>query len=362
MTMIAQILNRKFMLEQLEDLRTQLSEDVADRREGGPTDAALEPEDYAEALAHVEQALAKEQTQSSGQPGFAPPPPERRSDWPAELDDYSFFSRDPVVSVVQSAIELYFDQPQNAGDVVTEEPADDQRRGPDDEPAVTDRTLRNYQPTRDPDGRRLFDKFSVTDAGWIASAVAMGVRKLRKRRAFNVTPPRSVRLDGQARVILVGDWGSGLPRAQKVAAAMRGYVEQSLRAQQDVHVVHLGDVYYSGWDYEYQKRFLPYWPVQSGEAGKAGSWCINGNHDMYSGGYAYFDTLLKDLRFARQGQASFFHLHNDDWQVFGLDTAWDDNGLKDPQADFVNRTLGRIQAESHRALPPSVLQCLRAVG
>jgi hypothetical protein len=140
MTMIAQILNRKFMLDQLDDIRTQLREDVAGRREGRPLDPALQPNDYAEALAHVEQALVKEQAQSSGQPGFVPPPPDRRSDWPAELDDYSFLSRDPVVSIVQSAIELYFEQPENAYDVVTEEPADDQRRGPDDEPAVTNRT------------------------------------------------------------------------------------------------------------------------------------------------------------------------------------------------------------------------------
>jgi hypothetical protein len=337
--MIAQILNRRFMLEQLEDVRTQLQIDVASGRRGELGDVALGPDDYVEALGRIEQALAKEQAQSSGQPGYVPPPPERRSDWAAELDDYSFLSRDPIVSIVQSAIEFYFEQPQNADDVVTKEPVDDERRGPDDEPAVTNRTLRNYQPTRDPDGRRVFDKFSVTDTGWVASAVAMGIRKLRKRRSFNMTPPMSVKLDGQARVILVGDWGSGLPRAQKVAAAMRVYVEQSLEAQRDVHVVHLGDVYYSGWDYEYQKRFLPYWPVQPGEANKVGSWCINGNHDMYSGGYAYFDTLLKDPRFAKQRQASFFHLHNDDWQILGLDTAWDDNGLKDPQADFVSRML-----------------------
>ena len=167
----------------------------------------------------------------------------------------------------------------------------------------------------------------------------MGIRKFRKRRAFNITPPPSIKIDGQARVILVGDWGSGLPRAQKVAKAIRVYVEQNLDAQRDVHVVHLGDVYYSGWDYEYEKRFLPYWPVHPGEANKVGSWCINGNHDMFSGGFAYFDTLLKDPRFANQRQASFFHLYNDDWQILGLDTAWDDNGLKDPQADFVNHSL-----------------------
>jgi hypothetical protein len=169
----------------------------------------------------------------------------------------------------------------------------------------------------------------------------MGVRKFRTRRAFNSEFPPSVQVGDDACVLLVGDWGSGLPRAQKVASAMRVHVEHAREAGRDVHVIHLGDVYYSGWDYEYQKRFLPYWPVQPAEAGKIGSWCINGNHDMYSGGHAYFDTLLKDSRFAPQRQTSFFHLHNKEWQIFGLDTAWDDNGLKDPQAQFVSTMLGK---------------------
>jgi Calcineurin-like phosphoesterase len=346
MTMIAQVLNRDFMLQQLGDIQAQLRADVSDNRVGGPVDPALAADDYGEALAHVEQALASERDKSSGQPGFVPPPPERRSDWPADLDDYSFLSRDPIISIVQSAIEHYFDQPQNAGAVVAEEPVDDQRRGADDEPIVTNRTLRDYQPVRDPDGRRLFDKFSITDIGWVSSAVAMGVRAFRKRHDFNDTPPRSIKIDGQTRVILVGDWGSGLPRAQKVGALMRRHVEEGLGAKQNVHVVHLGDVYYSGWEYEYKKRFLPYWPVWPEEAAKAGSWCLNGNHDMYSGGYAYFDTLLTDPRFANQARTSFFHLYNDDWQIFGLDTAWDDNGLKDPQADFVNRTLSQYRQKA----------------
>jgi Calcineurin-like phosphoesterase len=339
MTMIAQVLNRDFMLTQLGDIQTQLRADVADKRAGGPIESTLQTDDYGEALAQIEQALRSEQEKSSGQPGFVPPPPERRSDWPADLDDYSFLSRDPIVSIVQSAIELYFDQPEHADEVVTAEPADDARRGSDDEPMVTSRTLRNYSPSRDPDGRRAFDKFSITDIGWVASAVAMGVRLFRKRRDFNATPPQSIKLDGQARVILVGDWGSGLPRAQKVGALMRRYVEEGLSAPRDVQVIHLGDVYYSGWEYEYKKRFLPFWPVWPEEATKAGSWSLNGNHDMYSGGFAYFDTLLADARFAKQAQTSFFHLYNDDWQIFGLDTAWDDNGLKDPQAEFVMRTL-----------------------
>ena len=60
---------------------------------------------------------------------------------------------------------------------------------------------------------------------------------------------------------------------------------------------------------------------------------------MYSGGHAYFDMLLKDSLFKRQGQASFFRLYNKHWQILGLDTAWDDNGLKDPQAQWVKQEL-----------------------
>ena len=30
------------------------------------------------------------------------------------------------------------------------------------------------------------------------------------------------------------------------------------------------------------------------------SWALNGNHDMYSGGWGYFDHLLADERFSRQ--------------------------------------------------------------
>jgi hypothetical protein len=60
---------------------------------------------------------------------------------------------------------------------------------------------------------------------------------------------------------------------------------------------------------------------------------------MYSGGYGYFDTLLQDPRFARQGRASFFRLYNRHWQILGLDTAWEDNGLKDPQSTWVRNML-----------------------
>jgi hypothetical protein len=44
---------------------------------------------------------------------------------------------------------------------------------------------------------------------------------------------------------------------------------------------------------EYMERMFPFWPVTSAERNSIGSWSLNGNHDMYSGGEGYFDTLLR---------------------------------------------------------------------
>jgi hypothetical protein len=78
------------------------------------------------------------------------------------------------------------------------------------------------------------------------------------------------------------------------------------------------------------------------------SWSLNGNHDMYSGGFGYYQNLLGDPRFAAQHSAdgaatSFFRLTSPSWDFVGLDTSWDTEVLtkgasavlQDPQAEFV---------------------------
>jgi hypothetical protein len=339
-SMIAQVLNRQFVLQQLEDIEKRLRTDVDQNREGGRDDAAdLAAADYAAAYDHVAVVLEQEKAVSSGQIGFVPPPPERRGGRSSPpLDDFVFISHDPVVSVVQSALEFYFQHPESRDKVVHQDMSDDPRRGDGSTAIITDKRLPGGAVRRSSD-RRILDPFSITDPGWVSSLVATGIRWLRKRHAFNPAPPEPVRIGDRARVILVGDWGTGIPRAQLIGTAIRMAVEQGTRENRDVQVIHLGDVYYSGWQFEYRDRFLPYWPVKASEADKIGSWCLNGNHDMYSGGHAYFEYLLKDARFRKQGQASFFRLFNDNWQLLGLDTAWDDNGLKDPQGSWVKQTL-----------------------
>jgi Calcineurin-like phosphoesterase len=339
--MIADVLSRDFVLEQLKLVQTQLKKDSAGRDGGGPGAEDVGGSDYARAAELVDRTVEKEEAAPSGPKDDGPPPAARRGDAPAPIDQTSFMSSDPVVSIVQSALEFYFDHPQSKDKASSEKPLLTTRRSGAEPPAVTSRVLlrRKPQPAHGPTKRRIFDPFSISDPGWVSSLVAMGIRKFQSPHEFNRDPAPAVEMNDRCRIVMVGDWGSGILRAQKTARAMRVYVEECLKSGIECHVIHLGDVYYSGWDYEVRDRFLRYWPVKPGEEEEVGSWSLNGNHDMYSGGYAYFDTLLADARFRRQNRSSFFRLFSSHWQFLGLDTAWDDNGLKDPQSSWVENVV-----------------------
>jgi hypothetical protein len=269
---------------------------------------------------------------SSGQPGFAPPAPTRRGESAApDIDEVSFFSRDAVLSNVQSALDQYYDDVEPEA-VQETPPAAPTRRGSSEAPDVarTGRALR-----KPPSGRRLFEPFGPTDIGWVSSVFAQGIRLLRRRHRFRKEPATPRPVAQRARLIVVGDWGTGIPRAVHVSARIRDALRAGRAEGREQHVIHLGDVYYSGWAREYEKRFLPHWPVTAAEADEIGSWSLNANHDMYSGGYGYYGTLLRDRRFRAQEQSSFFSLVHPGWRILGLDTGWDDAGLKDPQAEWV---------------------------
>ena len=74
-------------------------------------------------------------------------------------------------------------------------------------------------------------------------------------RPFIPLWPRNSNSASSHSLAVITGGGATSPRAQKVGTAMRMLVEQSLEAHRDIHVIHLGDVYYSGWKYEYEKRF-----------------------------------------------------------------------------------------------------------
>ncbi len=117
-------------------------------------------------------------------------------------------------------------------------------------------------------------------------------------------------------VALASDWGTGTKNAYRV----RGEI---LSRQPDI-TIHLGDVYYVGSQEEFDEYFLgdDDWPRGSLRAAEGitalPSYALNGNHEMYSGGHAYFRAIRDHF-----GQeASFFCVENDHWRIVALDSGY----------------------------------------
>jgi hypothetical protein len=323
---IAEVLNREFVLDTMRQALADL-DDPDDRREAPPAIQAEVTETELEAArASLRAALEREQTETSGQARTQPEGEERRGRGDVSLDDAVFISRDKEISLFQSVLDDYLES--EHADAV--EAADDDDRRGGEVPPVTDRSLGLID-----DDRRLLGSFEPADIRWVNCLFAMALRKAEGRREFNENPAPPVTVADRVRLVIVGDWGTGVPRAQQVAEQAAAVLDEGRRAGLEQHLVHLGDVYYSGWADEYRKRCLNYWPVDRGDADAIGSWSLNGNHDMYSGGDGYFDTLLADPRFERQQRSSWFSLENGAWKILGLDTAYDDHDLRDPQAGWV---------------------------
>jgi hypothetical protein len=110
------------------------------------------------------------------------------------------------------------------------------------------------------------------------------------------------------------------------------------------YTIHLGDVYFVGDAVEVSGNFLGKAPTGSRYTpcqwpyGKKGSFALNGNHEMYARGIAYFDAILPALgpmlNDKPQGQvASYFCLKNDAWCVLGIDTGYNSIGI--PGLEYV---------------------------
>jgi Calcineurin-like phosphoesterase len=254
-----------------------------------------------------------------------------------------FLARDPIVSLFQSSLDMKLREARISDDTF-------RRRSLWSEMVHAARRL--LHPRR----------YGPTDSEWVIDVgEAMLKRLAMGNHPFNREPAEH-EISASARLIVVGDWGTGLPRARDVATVMAEEVVDALKSGRQAHVVHLGDVYYSGLPEECESHVLApgMWPVTAEQAnGGVTSWSLNGNHDMYGGGHGYFEHLLTNERFRNQrssdGDAtSFFRLSSPHWDFLALDTSWDSNVLaqghsgvlKEPQADRVKQWA----AESDRKL------------
>jgi hypothetical protein len=96
--------------------------------------------------------------------------------------------------------------------------------------------------------------FTPDDPDWYVFIAKGVLERLAEGNApFNQTPAEYDGLADDARLVVVGDWGTGLPRARDVAARMHEAIDQALASHRQVHVLHLGDVYYSGLETEDQR-------------------------------------------------------------------------------------------------------------
>jgi len=166
---------------------------------------------------------------------------------------------------------------------------------------------------------------------------------------------------GSVRVSMAGDWASGTDEAAAVAAAISAWHPH--------FTIHLGDVYYVGDDAEARSTFLgertsSYQPTRW-PRGSIATFALNGNHEMYARGMAYFDVLLPRLGFTAgvPQRASFFCLENQHWRILALDTGYNSvawplleelpfapfapaNDLSGAQMRWLAQTLGSDQGQA----------------
>ncbi|MGB3045793.1 MAG: metallophosphoesterase [Xanthobacteraceae bacterium] len=131
--------------------------------------------------------------------------------------------------------------------------------------------------------------------------------------------PKTIEIKANARIALMGDWGTGALPAIEVLRCIAG-------EHADV-VIHLGDIYYSGTPEECRTNFLD--PINAilRKDRALPVYSLSGNHDMYCGGVGFYDLITKLNHTPMTQPASFFCLRSADerWQLLAMDTGLHDD-------------------------------------
>ncbi len=128
------------------------------------------------------------------------------------------------------------------------------------------------------------------------------------------------RLPKNARVALLGDWGTGVDDAIAL-------LQQIAEFRPDA-IIHLGDIYYSGTPDECQLNVsIPFFQIFPKAEERPVFLSIPGNHDYYDFGEGFYELIDKmNPDSQRRQEASYFCLRTEDnaWQFLGMDTGRQD--------------------------------------
>jgi hypothetical protein len=203
-----------------------------------------------------------------------------------------------------------------------------------------------HPPLQDFDNTNIFPWI----AGWLKTVGS-------ERHAFEAYPDAGERgrydltgllaPDGSIRIAVAGDWGTGTDVAQQVA--------DSMVADNPELTIHLGDIYYVGRDDEVQENCLGVNGNYQGvfwRRGSKGSFALNGNHEMYSGGNPYFNDFLPTLGIPtsqdKQQLRSYFCLEAPAWRIVAIDTGYNSDNiggdctLEQPLLDWLQNTVDPV--------------------
>jgi hypothetical protein len=164
-------------------------------------------------------------------------------------------------------------------------------------------------------------KYQELDPLWELVAGTVWLENLLHQHPFPPGTPTPVQIPDQVTIALAGDFGTGNFGASDSPSTKISKFVPSLNPH---FTIHLGDVYYAGTSGEESSRLMNFWPQ-----GSLGSFALNSNHEMYSGGGPYFDEAVGGPVFNKlQSPFSFFALENSNWIIVGLDSAYNADVLK----------------------------------
>lgn len=173
--------------------------------------------------------------------------------------------------------------------------------------------------------------------------------------------------DGQVRIAILGDWGSGKYKLNDLAdsdgpacAVMNTLNELTIPPD---YIIHLGDTYYSGTGSsrsptgEEKHNLVDILKLYPNLAKPSNCFTLNSNHEMYGGAYGYYDAALSDPLFSGQRGCSYFALEFGDWIIAGIDSAYFDpsdlymeGGLGDPQKNPQYQFLQQVKYSNKKVI------------